>query len=531
MNKYRLIAVLLFTLFLAVPSGQAQEIAPEPDKYSLGDDAAIDELLDAPADEYIAVENSAEEKPVAAEPVKAEQAEPLAQDESAEDVNQDEEKRFKIESGRDTENTPDGFYFGSYGRVPVTGDLDGHPGYSSNVVHHGARIMEGPYAELDFGYKLSHPDNHFNVKILSTLALFEGLFHYTGVDDQKIGLRNLYAEVSGFLPYVSLWMGSRMWRGDDIYLLDYWPLDNLNTYGGGLSVDWQGLQLRFHMGVNRLMDDYQYQEIKVPGRAMWAETITGLDRQRLISSLKATYHLFNLKDDFSMKFSAYGEFHHLPSGGLTLEDQTTQDLPSDKGFLAGAQIGMWGFGKSSHLNLFFKYAAGLAAYGEWSSPWGLADDYSTDGAYEFVSGASFNWESHWVGVTAGGYLRRFSDADDNKYDMDDFWEGIFTVRPSIYVWDHFQQAFELSYQQRKPDGIQPLTDKVESPYVVQFSVIEILSWDRSSFERPHFRLFYTMSYLNDHALNLYPVGDRRSDKNIQHFLGAGVEWWFNSSYK
>jgi len=438
--------------------------------------------------------------------------------------------KFRIEAGHDTDNTPQGFYFGSYGRVPVGTDFKGHPGYSSNVVHHGPRLMEGPYAELDFGYRMVKDDG-FNVKILSTLALMEGLFHYTGESDQIIAVRNLYAEASGFLPYVSVWVGSRMWRGDDIYLLDYWPLDNLNTYGGGVTVDYSAFQLRFHMGVNRIVDGYQYQEVEVTGRSMWAETIKGLDRQRLFTTLKGTYHLFNIVRDFSMKFSLYGEYHFLPSGVYKLEDRSTRDMPQDHGFLVGGQIGMWGFGKNTHLNLFFKYAKGLAAYGEWSVPWGLADDYKSWKAQEIVTALSFNWESRWVAVTSGGYLRRFSDADGNDYDNDDFWEGIITVRPTIFVHDHFQQAFEFSYQMRNPDGLEPLSNVHETPQVIQASVLEILAWDRAVFERPHLRLIYTLSYMNDHALNIYPSGDTRRGGNLHHFLGVGAEWWFNSSYK
>ena len=33
---------------------------------------------------------------------------------------------------------------------------------------------------------------------------------------------------------VSAWVGSRMYRGDDIYLFDYWPLDDHNIVGGGV---------------------------------------------------------------------------------------------------------------------------------------------------------------------------------------------------------------------------------------------------------------------------------------------------------
>ncbi len=44
-----------------------------------------------------------------------------------------------------------------------------------------------------------------------------------------------------------------MYRGDDIYLLDFWPLDNLNTLGGGLAYTFlDDLDVKLHAGVNQL---------------------------------------------------------------------------------------------------------------------------------------------------------------------------------------------------------------------------------------------------------------------------------------
>ncbi len=424
------------------------------------------------------------------------------------------------------------FTFGSYGRIQAAGDLKGHPAQDINVAGHGPRILEGPYAELDFGYRMEHPKDDFAVRMQITLALFEDFFHFTGDVDQRMGLRNLYAEAEGFLPYVKLWLGSRMYRGDDIYLFDYWPLDNLNTVGGGVGVFYKALEIKWQAGVNRLTDDFQFQELEVPGRGVGAESVVGLDRQRFITSLKGTYHLFDVTDHLSMKVSLYGEFHHLPSGGFTnSETQTKEDLPSDLGWVVGAQLGLWDFAPHGHFNLFLRYAERLAAYGEWGVPWGLNNNDTTDGAQELVAGFSLNWESRWVGVMGAGYVRKFKDADPNEVDLDDFWEGALAARPHIFITDHFHQGFEFSYQWRRPEGLSVIEETRLVPQVWQLSVMEVLSWDRGTYERPQFRLVYTLSHLNKGARDVFPLEDRRRDSAWQHYFGAQVEWWFNSSYR
>jgi len=438
----------------------------------------------------------------------------------------------------------DGFSFGTYGRIQGSFNKDKQPGKSSNVVSHGSRLMEGPYLELDFKYSI-HTDDGFGVKVLATLAFFEEFFHFNADTYQAIGIRNLYAMAENIIPDVNLklWVGSRMYRGDDIYLLDFWPLDNLNTIGGGVQWDGYNLRLKAHVGVNRLMNSYQFNSIEVPS-AYGSDEMVIMDRQRIISSFKATYFLHKFANDLSMKFSLYGEYHHLPSGnyrysdedaeyfeqyGLKITPGTDMEQPKDSGGVVGAQIGLWGFAENAHLNLFVRYAWDLAAYGEWGVPFGVNLDRTAKGAKELVTALSFNWESYWVGMMAGWYGRYFEDADQNTYDFDDYWEGITVVRPAIFVTRHFHQLFEISHQWKYPHGLGPNEDTHLIPQVWQMSVIPTLSLDKGMYKRPQFRLVYTASYLNYAARNLYPTFDKRRDEAWQHYIGLQVEWWLDSA--
>ena len=123
------------------------------------------------------------------------------------------------------------FEFGSYGRVYAASDLRGGTGRATNVVAFGPRIVdEGNYAELELRRE-DRWNERVKGRVVATLALFPPFFHFTGKPEQAIGVRNLYAQ--GTYDNVTMWAGSRMYRGDDIYLLNWWPLDNQNTIGGG----------------------------------------------------------------------------------------------------------------------------------------------------------------------------------------------------------------------------------------------------------------------------------------------------------
>jgi hypothetical protein len=55
---------------------------------------------------------------------------------------------------------------------------------------------------------------------------------------------------------------------------------------------------------------------------------------------------------------------------------------------------------------------------------------------------------------------------------------------------------------------------------------------RGTYSRPQLYLIYTVSSVNDDArLAQYDPSDYRYGQGVVHYLGTGVEWWFNSSYR
>jgi maltoporin len=53
---------------------------------------------------------------------------------------------------------------------------------------------------------------------------------------------------------------------------------------------------------------------------------------------------------------------------------------------------------------------------------------------------------------------------------------------------------------------------------------------RGSFTRPHLQLIYLATVRDDGAMRLYAPDDPFGMNAVEHFLGLGTEWWFNSSY-
>jgi maltoporin len=398
------------------------------------------------------------------------------------------------------------------------------------VVSHGTRLEEPLYAELDFRYTKTFGE--MRVVIHSTLGFLDDFFHFTGEFRSRIALRNLYAEATNVLtPHLSVWAGSRMYRGDDIYLFDFWPLDNLNTVGGGFGLRFGDTELKLHAGMSQLEDPYQLQIVRVPRADFGVDDLRFNDREKLLVSLKLVHHWPGLTPSLGAKALFWGELHHLPSGQLRRDNGVVEALPSDLGGVVGGQFGLWEKSGGSFANFFLRGAAGLAAYGDLSVPFGLGTDKRATGARELLLGVSANWETSRVGLMAGSYLRYFRDADPNTSDRDDGWEFIAAVRPHWYVHRHFQQLFEVSYQERRPNGLSPNTGTFLRPRAFQLALMPTFSVGHGTYTRPQFRLVYAVTALNNGARDLYPAGDARRDRTVQHLLGFMVEWWFQGSYR
>lgn len=444
------------------------------------------------------------------------------------------------------EATGSGFDFGSYGRVGIGSDLRGHSGYGVNVVSHGSRLEEPAYLELNFYYGGTIGDSSRRWRIVFVPAYSGDLFHTTGNFSQNFAIRNAYAEVENLgLRGLTLWAGSRLYRGDDVYLFDFWPLDILNTVGGGAiyAFNQQRTLVALHLGMNRLDDLYQFQQIQVPARRLPGDStvltpqsatssVTTLDRQRLVMSLKGTHFLRSLSSLPNGKLVVYGEFHYLPKGErqATTPGQPPVPLADDYGYLVGAQLGGW-LRSFVFANLFFRHAGGLAVFGDLGKPTGFNADQRSIDAREYTLALSGNYESRAIGLMAAAYFRNFSDGSPT--DNGGFNEGAVAVRPTAYFGKYFHTAIELSYQVRRPLTVDQDRGVYLLPQVARASVIPIVApLGRGTYSRPILYAVYTLSYLSSDAqYYLFEPQDVRAGKALVHYLGLGAEWWFNSSYR
>ena len=435
------------------------------------------------------------------------------------------------------------FEFGSYGRVQMASDGRGGTGRSANIVAHGSRIDEDSYAELE----LRREDQFapaVTSKVVATLGLFPPFFHFSGNATQAIAIRNLYAQ--GTYGDWTLWVGSRMYRGDDIYLLDWWPLDNQNTLGGGVGtkIRWttDETAIAAHVGMQRIDSTYQYEQIPASTPSVLAaqagpsaQNATVLDRPRTIETLKIT-HLFkhpNPTQRDGFKVVLYGEAHELSAGvytDTTVSPPAQTGLPADSGWLVGTEVAYWTGERDTFVQLYLRHAEGIAAYDPLAVPLTFANDRTTRGSTENLVALGGNYEVGPFGVLVGAYLRAFRDGDPSPTTSQKYDEGIFAVRPQLYLGERFGVALEGAYEARRYAVLDPQTDTPLAASEWRFGVMPYFSPSgRGSYKRPQLRLIYSLTARNAATRELYAAQDVFSQRSTEHYVGLGVEWWFNSS--
>ncbi len=435
-----------------------------------------------------------------------------------------------------------GFTFGSYGRIIAATDGHGGPGRDADVVARGSRMDEANYAELELRRDDYWKKTGATTRLVATLGIGNPIFHYNGEFDIKMAVRNLYIEERGLgADGLSVWVGSRMYRGDDIYLLDFWPLDDQNTVGGGVRYDAkQGTSVALHGGLGQPMNDFYLQQSQrqLPLNQPGVAAVKILDRQRFIGTAKLQHVQKVGADGAGLKGVLYGEVHELPSGQRQMEAQVYEAVPANHGWVAGLQLGAFSGNRDTHVNLFLRYARGLAAYGPFDRPAQLSPDKTAAGAHELRVAVGGNWEYGPVGVMLGGYVRSFRDASPGL-DYADLDEGIVAARPHVFFNEWLGLAVEGSFQAQKrgvllpptaPDGSAQAPNGPLTARLYRVGVMPFLSpAGRGDYSRPQLRVIWTMTVRDDGAKQLYPQDDPLSLRTTEYFFGLGAEWWFNSS--
>jgi maltoporin len=417
-------------------------------------------------------------------------------------------------------------------------DFKGRPGRDADIVAHGSRLDESNYVELTLRRDDSWSKTESATRLVSTVAFANPVFHYNGEFNVKMAIRNLYIEERDLgLKGLSVWAGSRMYRGDDIYLLDFWPLDNLNTMGAGARYDFGKTYAALQSGFSMPRTPFYFQEAQRPPvfGQVGSTTVDILERQRLIGSLKVS-HTLPLRCGGGVKAIGYAELHRVPSGQRETLPRVFEHLPSEGGFVIGTELGGFTGKRNSHVNLVLRYATGLAAYGEFATPDQPGPD-GTSGAHELLVALGGNWETGPLGVMFGGYFRSFRNASKDL-DFGDVDEGILVARPHFFFGDIGGVALEASYQVARR-GVVTLTDADNKPPLAtgpftaslfRVGLVPFLSpAGRGDYSRPQFRLIYLLTPRGTNARKLYPQDDVFSLRSVEHFFGVGAEWWFNET--
>jgi maltoporin len=239
-----------------------------------------------------------------------------------------------------------------------------------------------------------------------------------------------------------------------------------------------------------------------------------------------------------MKLGLYGELHYLPEGTRPIPtEQRVEALPSDMGYVIGAQLGGW-LRPYTFVNLFFRYATGLGVYGDLTLPQMTQPARSFSHARELVGALSLNYEFSRIGIMGGAYVRGFRDPDAQELNPRDYVEGAVALRPHLYLLKWLHLATELSYQQRNYGGFDAYLDRRLTPKVFRFSVLPVISpTGKGTYARPMLYAVYTVSVLNQDARDaLFEPSDVRygaapTGNQTVHYIGLGAEWWFQSSYR
>lgn len=439
------------------------------------------------------------------------------------------------------------FSLGSYGRAGIGYSMGIEGEFPQSLNLNGMGSIGGRFEENDY-FELAAA-MHFNpttankdstkINIQSRFAFYTTQGQLIGnVSNKSIGgittaLPELFAEARNIMGSEwSVWAGARLFRGDDIHIIDHYYFDDHSGQGAGIQYKNTTLSVIFTgtIDTTSTLPPYFYLNI-VNGTPT-----LGL-RNRHISILEHQIGINKGKDYIKL----LGEFHRLPSG--TAKDaQTEYSYPSDIGFVLGAKYYKTISSKfPGSFNAFSaRYGAGIANGGDGGS----SRTYMTYGAPNLETNdfrkaysvaltetflLNFNKNYSLNGYAIYTKSRGASDSPDKAPDylgkqflFNRKQDIAFGARGTYYINNWLHLLHELDFAWRK-DGTQDFAQ------MTKFTIAPTLvpTAKRDVWERPHFRFVYSAAHYNKFAAdNLYsPYLAQSGTKSWGQYLGVKVEWW------
>lgn len=437
------------------------------------------------------------------------------------------------------------FSFGNYGRAGVGYGvgIQGQFPRSLNLNGMGSiggRFEENDYLELALAghfTPVSAQKDTTDINMQIRLGFFTTQGQIIGnVTSNSYGgitaaMPELFAEAKNIMGSKwSVWAGARLFRGDDIHIIDHFYFDDHSSQGFGIKHKNTQFSIMFPGSVdtNSTLPPYFYLNI-VNGTP-----VLGL-RNRTVSILE---HTIPQKNGY---IKLLGEYHRLASA---TDKDTTSNLnyPSDYGFVLGIKhsINLKTKLLGSMQAFSIRYGARIANGGDG----GASKTFLTYGgpnlntnkfskAYSIALTETFllNLSKHYS-LNGYGIFTKSRGASDSLNKTPDYLgkQMLFNrktdfaigARGTWYLKDWLHILHEIDFAWRK-DGSQDAAQMSK----ITLAPTLVPNGKRDVWSRPHFRLVYSLAHYNKFASdNLYsPFLAQAGNKRWGNYLGFKTEWW------
>lgn len=436
---------------------------------------------------------------------------------------------------------------GSYGRVGVDWNFEnggsiGRRLNLNNMGSIGGRLEEQDYLEVvpNLNWIPKEGDStliyaQLRFSFYSTSLTSFGNSTSTSLGGLAFAMPEIYVEARNIRGSgVSMWVGSRLYRGPDIHIADHFYFNDHSGQGFGVEFKRTRLSTVFVASTDTTstVPPYFYLNIKTgtPSTAL---------RQRVVVIGEQDFEINN-----NNRITLLGEFHRMADADGEVDiDSVAQEFnfPSDHGYVIGAkhQHKMKNMKLGSFNDFSVRYGTGIANGGDGglSKTWltfGAPDTIAKNfkGAYSLAitDHAVFNFSDNY---TLNGYLiftHSKGAADGNGLSKTYFGREVYNrkidmtvgFRNEHYLSDYFHLLTEVHYSQRK-DGDNPWAS------MLKFSVapVYVPTGERDTWARPHLRAVVSVARYNDYAMDsLYsPYLEFTGSKRWGYYFGVKAEWW------
>jgi maltoporin len=403
----------------------------------------------------------------------------------------------------------------------------------------GGRLEEGDYLEPGIRYhiKKAQAEGDTTVDLVTDFEIFSlngaivSDLANGDINDIRIMPLQAYIEAKNVLsPGLTLWIGSNLYRKNDIHICDYFyfnslPGQGVGAYYGGLDVavlTQTGASSFFATDLNAGM----------PAPA--APAIVQRQRTMFIGQYKVPF------GPGTTYVQGLGEFHVVPRSGDTERDAPPSVNPADYGAVGGVKVHL-DLGDGNFSDASARYGNRIANGAEsGGSTYQTFGQPSTDGSYRGGYGIElvehFQWNVDKL-VSINGYATAHYSRGSTSYvpppDPADpsavlavpntRLDYSFGARPTFYLSDQLHLITEGTFQARKDEGRATGT-------AIKLSVAPAIvpTGERSNWARPEMRLIYTLGLYNQAAVDqrMSPYTQTMGPSKVAHFLGVRTEWWF-----